>query len=373
MLRLRKIVPALFLWSMLPAGTSVLCAKVPEQAAVKDSVILFRFVKARKMFWRDYRHNNSAIHRAARMIRQHLKAIKRGDAIVTVHGYCESFKTTYANLKMAKNRSNQVKTYYITHLGMKERYYRTKNHAYAYQGDRNVVAMLTVDFLKKTQPSPAHPKPVVTMDTTAVDTVQAASQPERGTAVQDTARVQSQQPAQPNVQPSVSDGGGRYWTLKTNLPYWGLGVPNAAVEYRFADHWSVDVPVFYQPVTIARAYRFRTFAVQPSLRYHLTAEPKGHFFGFHLTAGMFNIAVDHKTRYQDNGGMYGAGLDYGYAFLFGRHWGLELNLGAGYIYTKYDKFYNIKNGALFETDTKHYWGITKFGVSLTYLLNNRRK
>lgn len=164
-----------------------------------------------------------------------------------------------------------------------------------------------------------------------------------------------------------------HWILKTNLPYWGLVVPNIAVEYGFSDRWSVDIPVFYQPFTVAEAYRFRTFSVQPSLRYYLHSGMTGHFLGFHLTAGLFNIAVDHKTRYQDNGGMYGAGIDYGYAFTFGKRWGLELNIGAGYIYTDYDKYYNIKNGALMGSGTKNYWGLTKFGVSLTYLLNSRRK
>ena len=102
------------------------------------------------------------------------------------------------------------------------------------------------------------------------------------------------------------------------------------------------------------------------MRYWLKPEWKGHFFGVHLTAGQFNISVDKNTRYQDVNGMYGVGIDYGYALKFTEHWGMEFNIGAGYIYTKYNSYYNIKNGACFDTSVKNYWGVTRCGISLIY-------
>lgn len=156
--------------------------------------------------------------------------------------------------------------------------------------------------------------------------------------------------------------------LKTNIPYWGLVVPNIAAEVRLADHWSLDIPVFYSPFTVANSYSFRIFAIQPSVRYWLKPEMKGHFFGVHLTGGAFNIAVDDKFRYQDTDGVWGAGIDYGYALKFSRHWGMEFNIGVGYLWTKYQTFYNVENGAPFATDTKNYFGITRVGISLIYKL-----
>ena len=102
------------------------------------------------------------------------------------------------------------------------------------------------------------------------------------------------------------------------------------------------------------------------MRYWLKPEWKGHFFGVHLTAGQFNISVDKNTRYQDVNGMYGVGIDYGYALKFTEHWGMEFNIGAGYIYTKYNSYYNIKNGSCFDTSVKNYWGVTRCGISLIY-------
>lgn len=340
----------------------------------QDSIILFKFAHARKMFFMDYKHNRNNIQAAAAMIRRHLDAIKRGEAIITINGYCQSFATDVANLKMAKNRSNQVKSYYITHLGMKEEFYRTRNHAFPYHNDKNVVAMLRIDFLKEdkplqpafphamqpTSPQPVQPTPLSTQQIRAekpvLPPVVATKQP--------TVLLQSE--ATPYKYPSK-------WTVKTNVPYWALVVFNAAVEYHFAPHWSADLPMFYLPFTVARTYRFRILAAQPSARYWLKPSHEGHFFGVHSTIGQFNISIDNKTRYQDKSGMYGGGLDYGYAFRFNDRWGVELNIGAGYIYTRYNKYYNIKNGALFGTNSKSYWGVTRFGVSVTYQLNGKGK
>ena len=158
------------------------------------------------------------------------------------------------------------------------------------------------------------------------------------------------------------------WWLKTNLPFYALVVPNLAVEVRLADQWSLDIPVYYSPYTVARNYRYRVFALQPSARYWLKPGMKGHFFGVHLLGGMFNISVDERNRYQDTDGMWGAGLDYGYALKFSKHWGMEFNIGVGYIWTRYDTFYNVENGISWDTSIANYLGITRLGISLIYKL-----
>lgn len=154
--------------------------------------------------------------------------------------------------------------------------------------------------------------------------------------------------------------------IKTNIPYWALVVPNLGVEVRLADHWSLDIPVLYSPFTVAKAYRFRVLAVQPSVRYWLKPQMKGHFFGIHLTGGQFNISVNDRQRFQDTDGAWGAGIDYGYSLDFNRHWGMEFNIGVGYIWSRYDIFYNIDNGARYDTSTLNYFGITRLGISIFY-------
>ena len=157
------------------------------------------------------------------------------------------------------------------------------------------------------------------------------------------------------------------WALKTNVAYWAATVANLGIEYGFGKHYSVDIPVIYSPYTVARDFRLRLLVFQPEFRYWLRGPMQGHFFGAHLNIGAFNIAVDSKNRYQSPDGFYGAGLSYGYMLPFARHWAAEFTVGAGYVHTKYDSYYNIPNGARQEKGVSYdYWGLTKIGVGLVY-------
>ena len=72
------------------------------------------------------------------------------------------------------------------------------------------------------------------------------------------------------------------------------------------------------------------------------------------------------TRYQ--GWFIGAGVSYGYAFILGRHWNLETEIGLGYSYTRYDRYRCSGCGKKVETDKPHhYMGPTKAAINLVYL------
>lgn len=88
------------------------------------------------------------------------------------------------------------------------------------------------------------------------------------------------------------------WAIKSNALYLAAGVTNIGGEYAFHRHWSVDLPLVYSPYTLARTYRMRFLYIQPEARYWLDRPMKGHFFGVHLHAGVFNVSLDDKNRYQ---------------------------------------------------------------------------
>ena len=72
------------------------------------------------------------------------------------------------------------------------------------------------------------------------------------------------------------------------------------------------------------------------------------------------------SRYQ--GWFMGAGVSYGYAWILGRHWNLEAEIGAGYSYTRYDRFRCAGCGKKVETDKPHHYvGPTKVAINLVYL------
>ena len=348
----------------------------PVVARDSSSMILFYFEPKTDMFF--YDKNEQAILKAGAMINQHRAEIEAGKLFVMVNGYCSSFNTEHSNYQMAKLRSSQVKSYYITNYGLKEENYITKIHTEPYNGDANVVAMfklvrgesreklseetVTEQPTVQAEPRPIEEQPAVSVEETSP--VPEQVKPEVAVAPTEQSSAAVEQLLQP-VKPKPSWEDAR-WRIKTNIPFWALVVANAAAEYRFADHWSVDVPVYYSAWTTARAYRFRTLSVQPSVRYWLSPDWKGHFFGVHLTAGQFNIATNDKTRYQDVNGMYGVGVDYGYALKFTERWGMEFNIGVGLIHTRYNTYYNIDNGMRYDTRVKNYWGITRCGISIIY-------
>ena len=111
----------------------------PVVAADSSSMILFYFEPKTSMFF--YDKNEQAILKAGEMINRHRAEIEAGKLFVMVNGYCSSFRTEYSNYQMAKLRSSQVKSYYITNYGLKEENYITKIHTEPYNGDANVVAM----------------------------------------------------------------------------------------------------------------------------------------------------------------------------------------------------------------------------------------
>ena len=151
------------------------------------------------------------------------------------------------------------------------------------------------------------------------------------------------------------------------MAYWAATVANIGIEYNFGKHYSIEIPVIYTPYSMIHDYRLRILAVQPEFRYWPRNQTQGHFFGINFNMGGFNIAIDSKSRYQSPDGYYGVGLSYGYVLPFARHWAAEFTIGAGYIHTKYDSYYNIPNGACYETGTPYdYWGVNKIGVSLLY-------
>lgn len=162
------------------------------------------------------------------------------------------------------------------------------------------------------------------------------------------------------------------WAIKSNALYLAAGVTNIGGEYAFHPHWSVDLPLVYSPYTIARRYRMRFLYIQPEARYWLDRPMKGHFFGVHLHAGVFNVSIDNKNRYQSEKGFHGAGISYGYAMPLSRRWSMEFTVGVGYAFTKYCTYYNVPNGIRYEKDLPyHYWGLTKLDLNFVYRFGDK--
>lgn len=152
-----RLFPRLFLLGFLLYGLnaaaqepdSVLSAKASKSTRQKTSVlasekqdtVVFRFAPKRRMFWADYKGNAAAINSLTQSIRQHKLSIESGDMKVRMLGFCSSYDSFKTNLAAAKNRSNQVKSYFIVHEGLKEEHFRTTNSTQRWRGMTDVIAV----------------------------------------------------------------------------------------------------------------------------------------------------------------------------------------------------------------------------------------
>lgn len=168
--------------------------------------------------------------------------------------------------------------------------------------------------------------------------------------------------------------------LKTNALYWATATPNLGVEVSLAPKWTLDISGGYNPWTFSDNMKWKHWAVQPEARYWLCEKMGGHFFGLHALGGQYNIGnvdIDIKlfgtdfsslknNRYE--GWFVGGGISYGYAWLLGKHWNLEAEIGVGYIYTRYDIYQCPECGSKLDEGVKHnYIGPTKAALNLVYV------
>ena len=155
---------------------------------------------------------------------------------------------------------------------------------------------------------------------------------------------------------------------------------NTSLEVGLAPRWTLDISGEVNAWTLSHDRRWKHWAVQPEARYWFCDRFAGHFIGAHLHGGQYNIGgIDtdfsllgtdfstlKSTRYQ--GLFVGAGVAYGYAWILGRHWNIETEIGVGYSYTRYDRFRCAGCGKKVSENKPHnYFGPTKVAVNLVYL------
>lgn len=168
--------------------------------------------------------------------------------------------------------------------------------------------------------------------------------------------------------------------IKSNILYDLTATISAGIEVGLAPRWSIDVSGNFNAWTMKNDRRLKHYLVQPEVRYWLCDRFMGHFLALHLHGGQYNFGgiknsinflgtnLSNLTTHRYQGWFAGAGIGYGYAFVLGRHWNLEIEAGIGYAYTVFDEFECAGCGRKVNTDLNHhYFGPTKLAVNFVYL------
>ncbi len=167
--------------------------------------------------------------------------------------------------------------------------------------------------------------------------------------------------------------------LKTNMPAWAMLWINAAVEFDITERVSAQLPVYYSGFNyFTRTLKFRTFALQPSLRWWPRRDNMGFFLEGHFGLAWYDFAKDGEFRYQDHfkrRPAIGGGIGIGYRFHFNsnRRWTMEASLGAGIYHLNYDIFENHTNGYIVGQRRRTFYGIDHAALSISYSFDLGKK
>ncbi|MEG2856819.1 DUF3575 domain-containing protein [Bacteroides sp.] len=173
--------------------------------------------------------------------------------------------------------------------------------------------------------------------------------------------------------------------IKTNLLY-GVGTltPNFGVEIGLGKRTTLDLNGGYNWFNLDgkknNNKKLVHWIIQPEFRYFLCEKFNGHFFGVHALYSQYNVGGHElpmllgrgSKDYRYEGNAFGAGISYGYQLMLGRSWNIEFNIGVGYARMKYDKYLCPTCGDKVGRETKNYFGPSKAGISIIYVINKKK-
>lgn len=160
-------------------------------------------------------------------------------------------------------------------------------------------------------------------------------------------------------------------TIKSNLLYDITTTINVGTEFSIAPKWTIDISGNYNPWQFEDNKKLKHWLVQPEIRYWTCEKFYGHFIGLHLHYAKYNVGGIELLGLKDyryEGDLYGGGFSYGYHFLLGKRWGMELSIGVGYARLEYDKYECAKCGDYIDSYKTNYFGPTKASISLIYFI-----
>lgn len=164
--------------------------------------------------------------------------------------------------------------------------------------------------------------------------------------------------------------------IKNNVIADALLSPNLALEFGLGKQTTLELYASYNPFETNKERKFKHWLAQPELRYWPCERFNGYFLGLHAVVGEFNAAawklpggllsfLDDK-RYE--GLLYGAGVSLGHQWILGKRWNIEAAVGAGYTKIDYDRFNCEECSPRINSDSYHYFGLTRTVVSIVYFL-----
>lgn len=239
---------------------------------------------------------------------------------------------------------------------------------------------MKVHFFEKVRNASAiivtiRPKAVEVVEEATKDTVQVVVPIDTVVTVQ----VQVQEP---EVVAQSEERKPFYMSVKTNMLYDALAVPNIGMEFYLGKNWSVAGNWMYGWWDIDKKHRYwRIYGGDLAIRkwFGKKADEKP-LTGHHL--GVYGQMFTYDFEWGGKGYMggkpggtlwdklnYAAGVEYGYSLPIAKRLNIDFTIGAGYWGGKYYKYIPLDGHYVWQaTRDRHWFGPTKAEVSLIWLL-----
>lgn len=180
----------------------------------------------------------------------------------------------------------------------------------------------------------------------------------------------------------IADDDSLYWSLKTNLLYDAMLIPNISGELYIGQKWSLGAGIWYTRLSKDKSHRYwRTYGGGVNLRkYFGTQADKKPLTGHHL--GMTTQLMMYDFEFSGTGYMsdftYSFGIEYGYSFPIGKRLNLDMGIAFGYLGGKYKRYRPIDTHYVWqETKNKHWFGPIQAEITLAWQFGktniNKRK
>jgi len=175
-----------------------------------------------------------------------------------------------------------------------------------------------------------------------------------------------------------------YMSLKSNMLYDLLALPDIGVEFYLGKNWSLTANWMYGWWDRDRSHRYwRAYGGDIVVRKWLgkAADEKpltGHHIGIYAQLLTYDFEFGGKGQMAGTPGeplwsnpSYAFGLEYGYSLPISSRLNLDFSIGIGYLGGKYYEYTPIENHYVWQATKQRQWfGPTKVEVSLVWLLGH---
>jgi len=155
------------------------------------------------------------------------------------------------------------------------------------------------------------------------------------------------------------------YSIGSSLTASALGSLNIEASGAISGKVSFHLPLLWTPFQLNEKTKLKLFALQPGARWWFWHVYSGFFAGTYATYARFNAGI---YNYRHDGYAFGVSFSGGYTKMLTRRWNIEIELGGGLFYTKYDLFLNESCGEYLSSTSNMMLVPSKVNISFVYIL-----